>query len=93
MAYKSLQAIKSLFLTKEKVDNSLLELNYKIQSIDSMAEEYLENFDDELEFEVYPNTLALAMKAMNSEELTDKYEFSQISNTMFSVRLKEMQFN
>ena len=66
---------------KQKVKNYIL----------SMCDEHLEEANEEFIFEVIGKDLTYAVIVINEEPLFSKYEIMQISDTLFSARLREVE--
>lgn len=65
--------------------------NSKVQStIESYCEQYLHNSRDVLKFEALPNALDATVAVLGNASFLEKYEFSQVSETCFIVRLREI---
>lgn len=64
-------------LERVKVRNAIIKL----------CDQYLENSDDSLIFEVLPNSLANAISVLKDEVLRSKYTIIQISETLFSAQM------
>ena len=68
-------------MNKQKVKNA----------ISSICEQYLLDADDVLEFEVSNKDLPYAVEVIYEEPIRSKYVINQISATMFSAVLKEIE--
>lgn len=90
MALESLKVIKAGFTKKSKKSDTLLEKNRIRSAIENMCKEYLIDFEDILRFEVLPNALDNTLALVSEPELNSKYEFFQESETIFQVRLREL---
>lgn len=90
MALESLKVIKAGFTKKSKKSDTLLEKNRIRSAIENMCKEYLVDFEDILRFEVLPNALDNTLALVSEPELNSKYEFFQESETIFQVRLREL---
>ena len=90
MALQSLKVIKAGFTKKSKKSDTLLEKNRIRSAIENMCKEYLVDFEDILRFEVLPNALDNTLALVSEPELNSKYEFFQESETIFQVRLREL---
>lgn len=77
----------------KKNDNTPMErLEYSNvrSTIEDYCDEYLEDAEDILTVEVLPSSLDAALAVLESEEFLEKYEFNQISATLFMVKMKEL---
>lgn len=75
---------------KDNASHERLEKSKVRVAIESLCEQYLVNFDDVLTFEALPSALDNTLELIEEQVLTNKYEFEQISDTLFRVRLKEI---
>lgn len=90
MALESFKVIKAGFSKKSKKSDALLEKNRIRSAIENMCKEYLVDFEDILRFEVLPNAIDNTLALVTEPELNSKYEFFQESETIFQVRLREL---
>lgn len=77
------------FNKKESGNQERFEKSKVRVAIETVCEQYLLNFDDVLTFEVLPKALDNTLELIEEQVLTNKYEFEQISDTLFRVRLRE----
>lgn len=75
---------------KDSTSHERLEKSKVRVAIESICEQYLVNFNDVLTFEALPSALDNTLELIEEQALTNKYEFEQISDTLFRVRLKEV---
>lgn len=59
-------------------------------AISGLCEQYLKEPKDELTFEVLPNELTYAIEVVMEEPLHSNYVINQISETLFTARLREL---
>lgn len=78
------------FFKKDKKGGVLLEKNKVRSAIENICKEFLLDFDDVLTFEALPNALDNTLAVITEPELNAKYEFYQESETIFCVRLREL---
>lgn len=87
---ESIPLLMSKFFKKDKKGGTLLEKNKVRSAIENICKEYLVDFDDVLTFEALPNALDNTLAVITEPELNAKYEFYQESETIFCVRLREL---
>lgn len=87
---ESIPLLMSKFFKKDKKGGTLLEKNKVRSAIENICKEYLVDFDDVLTFEALPNALDNTLAVITESELNAKYEFYQESETIFCVRLREL---
>lgn len=86
-----MRVINSLFTNYRKVDKVPMErLEYsKVRNtIEEYCEKYLVNPNDIFKFEALPNAIDSTIQVLESPQFQEKYEFNQVSETCFIVRLK-----
>lgn len=67
-----------------------LEYNRVRATIEEQCEKYLKDSDDIYKFESLPNAIDATLACLESTQFLEKYEFSQVSETCFIVRLREL---
>lgn len=87
---EALPMLMSKFFKKDKKGGVLLEKNKVRSAIENICKEFLLDFDDVLTFEALPNALDNTLAVITEPELNAKYEFYQESETIFCVRLREL---
>lgn len=60
-------------------------------AISNLCDEYLEDADYILEFEVLPHELPYAVVVIDEEPLKSRYVINQISKTMFQATLRKVE--
>lgn len=68
-------------MSKQRVKNTIINL----------CDEYLKDADDELTFEVLDRELENAVIVINEEPIKSRYFITQISNSLFTARLQEIE--
>lgn len=81
--------LREKFLSRKKTNAVRLEDNKVRVAIENACREYLLDSGDVLTFEAQPNALDSTLEVIEEPSLTAKYEFYQISETEFQVRMKE----
>ena len=87
---ESLEYILGMLFKKENVSFERLEKNRIRAAIEKQCEEHLQDFDDVFTFEALPRAIDNTLLVIEEPALTSKYDFEQISATLFRVRLKEL---
>ena len=83
----------ALFSKLKKDDNismERLERNRVRATIEKYCEEKLKNTEDLFVFEALPTALDATLEVLEGEKFQEKYEFSQVDDTCFMVRMKEL---
>lgn len=87
---KSAKILFSRLFTKDKTSGERLEKNRVRNAIENLCQTYLVDFDDILTFEALPSVLDSTLAVIEEPALTAKYDFAQVSETLFQVRLKDL---
>lgn len=87
---KTLEILKDKFFNKDKATSERLEKNRVRVAIEGACNEYLTDFNSVLTFEALPNALDGTLAVIEEPNLTAKYDFYQVSETIFQVRLREI---
>ena len=88
---KLFTAIAEKFSKKDKTSLERYNYNNIRASIENMCGKYLVNAGDILVFEVNPELLDATIDCLEGTKFQDKYEFAQVEETLFSVRLREIE--
>lgn len=67
-----------------------LEYNKVQGAIERLCDTYLKVPDDVLYFEALPSAIDSTLACVESENFLEKYEFTQESETIFAVKLREL---
>ena len=67
-----------------------LEYNRVRATIEDQCAKYLKYSDDVFKFEALPNAIDATLACLESQQFLERYEFNQVSETCFIVRLKEL---
>lgn len=89
-----MKVINALLSQMKKTDNTSvdrLEKNRVRASLEDLCAEYLTTPDSTLEFETLPNALPHVISVLEEPIFLEKYEFQQVSETLFQIREKEIQ--
>lgn len=84
-------AISSEYLKKKDTEPiERLEYNRIRATIEAQCEKYLVDVDDIYRFEALPSALDATIACLENTSFQEKYEFAQETETVFAVRLKEI---
>lgn len=67
-----------------------LEYNRVRATIEDQCARYLRDSEDIFKFEALPSAIDATLDCLESPQFLEKYEFNQVSETCFIVRLKEL---
>lgn len=87
---KTIALLKDKYSSKGNSSSARLDKNRVRIAIEFLCEKYLVEFGDVLTFESLPKALNSTVSVIEERVLTSKYEFEQLSETLFRVRLKEI---
>jgi hypothetical protein len=90
MAIKLLNALAEVAKTKDNTPLEKLEYNRVRATIEEQCEQYLKSTDDIYQFEALPSAIDATLACLEGKQFLERYEFSQISETCFIVRLREL---
>ena len=65
-----------------------LDINLVYNEIEKMCEQYLNNTYDLLEFEALPSVINETIAVLSMQSFKEKYEFEQINETCFRIKLR-----
>ena len=86
---KIIRALQDNAVTKDTKPTEKLLNNQVRLTIEQLGDKYLKNADDILQFEATSKeALDAALDVLDSDKFKEKYEFSQDSETLFSIRLR-----
>ena len=78
----------NFFKTKDNSSKEHLEINEYRNDLKSKCNQYLRNEDDILVFECLEKALPYVITILEEESFLRDYEFEQLSETMFRIRLR-----
>lgn len=88
-----MKIFNELFKVLNKKDNTpveRLELNRVRSTLERQCEKYLQDTDDIYQFEATnPSALNAIIEILDSPIFTEKYEYEQLNDTVFEIRLKQ----
>ena len=86
---KIIRALQDNAVTKDTKPTEKLLNNQVRLTIAQFGDKYLKNADDILQFEATSKeALDATLDVLDSDKFKEKYEFSQDSETLFSIRLR-----
>ena len=86
---KIIRALQDNAVTKDTKPTEKLFSNQVRLTIEQVGDKYLKNADDILQFEATSKeALDATLDVLDSDKFKEKYEFSQDSETLFSIRLR-----
>ena len=88
-----MKLLNALVTSSKRRDNTpmeRLEYNRVRATIEEQCERYLRDSEDIFKFEALPNAIDATLACLESEQFLERYEFSQVSETCFIVRLREL---
>lgn len=89
-----MKIINALLSQMKKTDNTStdrLEKSRVRSTLEDMCAKYLTEPESILEFEALPNALPFVISVLEEPVFLEKYEFEQVSETLFQIREKEIQ--
>ena len=89
-----MKIFKEIAKNMKKKDNTpmeRLEYNRVRATIEEMCDKYLLDSDSIFKFEALPSAMDSTLAVLESSEFQEKYEFSQVSETCFLVRMRELE--
>ena len=87
---KLLNALAEKAKFRDTAPMERLEYNRVRATIEEYCEQYLKVTDDIFQFEALPSAIDATLACLESKQFMEKYEFSQISETCFIVRMREL---
>ena len=87
---KVFDVLKDNLSKKDTSSTERLERNRVRASIESMCEDRLKDSNDILTFEALPSAINDVVCVLEEPVLAEKYEFVQVSETLFKIKLKEL---
>lgn len=87
---KTIQVLKDNMSKKDNSSSERLERNRVRATIESLCEDRLKDSTDLLTFEALPNAINEVISVLEEPVFAEKYEFMQISETLFKIKLREL---
>lgn len=87
-----LDYIKDRYMKQDKSETKdMMEKTRVKNTLEKICADNLKDVDDTFTFEVHPRNLQYVVSVIEEEPIKSKYEIVQISPTLFSVRLLEVE--
>lgn len=90
MGLKLFYALGEAAKKKDNAPMERFEYNKVRSTIESQCRKYLKSSTDIFKFEALPSAIDATLACLESKIFQEKYEFSQVSETCFIVRLREL---
>lgn len=87
---KLLHALMQVGKRRDDVPMERLEYNRVRATIEEQCAKYLKYSDDVFKFEALQSAIDATLACLESPQFLERYEFNQVSETCFIVRLKEL---
>lgn len=87
---KFFKALASTMKKKDTVSQERLELNRVRATIEDLCEKHLKDSNDIFEFEALPSAIDATLAILETPYFLERYEFQQVTETLFIIRLKEL---
>lgn len=87
---KLFNALTESFRQKDTTSVERFEVSKVRITIEALCEKYLVDLGDVFKFEALPSAIDATLECLESPQFLEKYEFAQISDTVFAVRLHEI---
>lgn len=87
---KVFDVLKEKMVRKDNSSSERLERNKVRAAIETMCEDRLKTSSDILTFEALPNAIDDVIYILEEPVISEKYAYQQISETLFMIKLKEL---
>ncbi|MBO5424761.1 MAG: hypothetical protein J6A25_04535 [Lachnospiraceae bacterium] len=87
---KLFKALAETSKRKDTMPMERLDYNRVRVTIEEQCNKYLKNSEDIFQFEALPSAIDATLACLESKQFLEKYEFSQVSETLFIVRMREL---
>lgn len=87
---KIVHALLSKMKKNDTLSTEHLEKNKLRASLEDLCNKYLEGDSNILEFEALPKALPFIIEILEEPVFLEKYEFQQVSESIFQIRAKEI---
>lgn len=75
---------------KDNVPQERYEYNQIASTVEAYCDKYLEDADDVFKLEALPSAIDHLVSYLESHKFLEKYEFAQESDTVFLIKLREI---
>lgn len=76
---------------KDEVPQERLDMNRVRVTLEDYCEQYLSGVGDIFVFEALPGAIDGVVEVLGSEQFLERYDFEQVDDTLFAVRLKDLE--
>lgn len=90
---KVFEVLRDNMSKKDNSSSERLERNKVRATIEAMCEDRLKDSSDIFTFEALPNAINDVISVLEEPVLAEKYEFVQVSETLFKIKLKELDIS
>lgn len=87
---KVFEVLKETLSKKDTSSSERLERNKVRATIEKICEERLKESSDILTFEALPSAINDVISVLEEPVLAEKYEFAQVSETLFQIKMKDL---
>ena len=87
---KVFDVLKDTMSKKDTSSTERLERNRVRASIEAMCVDRLKDSNDILTFEALPSAISDVISVLEEPVLAEKYEFAQIDETLFQIKMREL---
>ena len=82
-------ALASALIKKDDAPVERFNYNKISATIEQYCQEYLKDSDSQFIFEALPDAIDLTLEFLDSKKFQEVYEYQQVSQTCFKVKLRE----
>jgi len=90
MGLKLFKVLSDNSRKKDDAPTERLEINRVRITIEEQCNKYIHSSDDIYRFEAYPDVIDATLAVLESKSFQEKYEFAQESESIFLIRLREL---
>ena len=89
---ETLDILKDRYFKKDTTSSQRMEINRTRKAVEELCSEHLTDLNDIFQFEALPSCIDVVLVVIEQPQLASKFIFTQISETVFEVRLRELDF-
>lgn len=86
-----INALIKAYRNKDNAPTERLEYNQVRSTIEAYCEEYLTDVKQIFKFEALPSAIDATLAYLDSKQFAEKYEFQQVSETIFLIKLRALE--
>lgn len=87
---KFIKSFIDLYMRKDTSSSEKLEQNKVKATIEGLCDNYLSDSNDVLVFEALPSAIEDVISIFTTQSLSERYEYTQIEETLFAIKLREL---